>query len=83
MDTSDRVAVSLVLGKARVTPLKPVTIPRLELTSCALSAEVGAMIKAELDLGSVTQRFWTDSKICLGYIFNDVKRYRIFVANRK
>ena len=60
-----------------------VTIPRFELTSCALSAEVGAMIKAELDLGSVTQRFWTDSKICLGYIFNDVKRYRIFVANRK
>ena len=63
--------------------MKPITIPRLELTSCALSAEVGAMVKGELDMGSIVQKFWTDSKICLGYIHNDVKRYRIYVANRK
>ena len=77
------VSVSLIFGKSRVTPLKPMTIPRLELNACALSAEIGSMLLAELDIGDVTQVFWTDSKICLGYITNDVKRFSIFVSNRQ
>ena len=32
VDKSDEVSCSLVMGKARVTPVKPITIPRLELT---------------------------------------------------
>ena len=78
-----QLAVSLVMGKSRVTPLKAVTIPRLELNACTLAAEVGAMVNAELDMDDIAQTYWTDSKICLGYISNETKRLRIFVANRQ
>ena len=77
------VAVSLVMGKSRVTPLKAVTIPRLELNACTLAAEVGSMVKSELDIPNIFQAYWTDSKICLGYISNETKRVRIYVANRR
>ena len=85
VDDAGQVATSLVFGKSRVTPVKPCTIPRLELNACALSAEVGFMVRKELDMEDlqISQFFWTDSKICLGYICNDSKRYRVYVANRQ
>lgn len=77
------ISVALVMGKSRVTPLKPITIPRLELSACALAAEVGSMVGVEIDIDGLAQVFWTDNKICLGYITNETKRFRIFVANRQ
>lgn len=44
------VHVSYLLGIARVTPLKPVTIPRLELTATIVAVQVVKMVKAELQL---------------------------------
>ena len=39
---------SFVMGKARVTPLKPMTMPRLELTAALVSTRVSEQIKKEL-----------------------------------
>jgi hypothetical protein len=82
VDTEDKICVSLVCGKSRVAPLKTVTIPRLELTSATLSVKIGALIKEELKQESLQDFYWSDSKITLGYIMNDVRRFRVFVANR-
>ena len=43
-DDTGQVHCSFVMGKARVTPLKPVTIPRLELTAALLSVRVSASL---------------------------------------
>ena len=65
----------LLFGKARVIPKKFVSIPRLELTAVTLSIKVASLLKKELDLDEVEERFWTDSKVVLCYIADDVRRF--------
>ena len=82
VDEHGKVHCSLVMGKARVTPLKITTIPRLELTAAVVSLRVSAMLRQELDEKDIKEFFWTDSKVVLGYISNDARRFHVFVANR-
>ena len=77
-----QVHCSFVIGKARVTPLKSITVPRLELTAAVVSAKIGELLRKELHIGEIDEVFWTDSKVVLGYIANNSKRFHIFVANR-
>ncbi|XP_026012239.1 uncharacterized protein LOC113014739 [Astatotilapia calliptera] len=72
---------SLVIAKARVSPTKLTTIPRLELTAAVVSVSVSNMLREELCYGA-KEYFWTDSKVVLGYINNDARRFHTFVANR-
>ena len=81
-DEDGNMNVSLVMGKSRVAPLKITTIPRLELTAAVVSAKVGVMLQEELNYANLKQFFWTDSKVVLGYINYDTKRFHMFVANR-
>ncbi|KAK7886828.1 hypothetical protein WMY93_026449 [Mugilogobius chulae] len=55
------VHVAFLQGKARVTPLKQVTIPRLELTAAVLAVRMDNMLRAELQLSLESSIFWTDS----------------------
>ena len=75
-DENHQVNVALVIGKSRVAPTKITKIPRLEL------AKVGTKIQEELCYPNLTESFWTDSKVVLGYIKNEAKRFHSFVANR-
>ena len=43
------VHVSFRMAKSRVPPIKPVSIPRMELTAAFLSVNVTTMLKSELD----------------------------------
>ena len=81
IDVNDKIHCSLVIAKSRVAPLKATTIPRLELMAAVLSAEVGQVIGQELEY-DLHHYYWTDSKIVLGFLANDVKRFHVFVANR-
>ncbi|XP_070567060.1 uncharacterized protein [Ptychodera flava] len=73
---------SFVFAKARVTPLKKVTIPRLELTAATLAVRMVAIVQRELDFKIDKTLYWTDSTAVLRYIMNDKARYHTFVANR-
>ena len=73
---------SLVMAKSRLTSLKPVTVPRLELTATMVSTKISAFLQKELKYGGVPEYFWTDSKVVLGYISNEARRFHTFVANR-
>ena len=81
IDNKKRVHCSLVLGKARVPPRKVVTMPRLELTAALVSVRVSSLLHSEMK-HDVEEYFWTDSKVVLGYIHNDARRFHVFVANR-
>ncbi|XP_062415351.1 uncharacterized protein LOC134107519 [Pungitius pungitius] len=77
-----RVHVAFLFGKARVSPLKPVTIPRLELTAAVVAVRVDKMFRSELQLPLKKTCFWTDSTSVLKYIKNEDRRFQTFVANR-
>ena len=77
-----KVHVALAMAKSRVSPLKFVRIPRLELTASAVSVKVSALLLEEIDCPEMDVHFWTDSTIVLGYIRNETKRFRTYVANR-
>lgn len=82
INQDNRIHCAFVIGKARVTPLKSVTVPRLELTAAVVSVRVSEQLRRELDINISKEVFWTDSRVVLGYISNDVKRFHVFVANR-
>ncbi|KAL1255341.1 hypothetical protein QQF64_013402 [Cirrhinus molitorella] len=61
---------------------KLTTIPRLELSSAVTSVRIGDVLKRELEIEHLQEYYWTDSKVVLGYVNNDAKRFHTFVANR-
>ena len=70
------------IREVRVSPLKFVSIPRLELVAATLSVKIVLLLREELDIEINKEYFWTDSKVLLGHISNSSKRFKIFVANR-
>ena len=81
IDSCGNVSVSLVFANARVSPVKHVSIPRLELVAAVLSARIAAMLNRELSLPDCQNFFYTDSRTVLGYIANESRRFHTFVAN--
>ncbi|XP_045078573.1 uncharacterized protein LOC123491568 [Coregonus clupeaformis] len=82
VSTSGEVHCSLVMGKSRVAPTKVTTIPRLELSAAVVAVRTSDMLKKELEIDCQQECFWTDSKVVLGYISNEARRFHVFVANR-
>ena len=82
VDDNNHVHCSFVMGKARVAPRKTVSIPRLELAAAAVSVRVADVLKNELDYERIEEFYWTDSKVVLGFINNESRRFHVYVANR-
>lgn len=76
VDDANKVHCAFVMGKSRVAPLKPVTIPRLELTTAVCSVQISQQIHPELEYW-IDEDFWTDSKVVLGYISNESRRFHV------
>lgn len=72
----------ILMAKARVAPIKIVTIPRLELTAAVLATRIYRVIDREMELKFESVSFWTDSTIVLHYINNTKSRFSTYVANR-
>ena len=77
IDEQQRIHCTLVMGKSRVAPLKPVTVPRLELTAAVCSVRISQQLRRELSYHIDQEYFWTDSKVVLGYISNESRRFHV------
>ena len=82
ISVTGQVHVALLASKGRLAPIKPVGIPRLELTACLEAVELDVLIRREVDMDLIASTFQTDSQVALAYIHNDTCRFNTFVANR-
>ncbi|XP_071098015.1 uncharacterized protein [Haliotis cracherodii] len=71
-----------ILGKAKVAPMHGHTIPRLELCAAVLAVEIADLVCEHLGLPLDVVQYYTDSKIVLGYIYNQTRRFYVYVSNR-
>ena len=78
MDTDDNIFCAFVIAKSRLTPIKAVSIPRLELTAAVLTVLLNALVKGELNFDVCQSYFWIDSTAVLLSILNGSKRFPIF-----
>lgn len=74
--------VAFIASKSRVTPIKHVTIPKLELQAALLGARLADTIAREHTLTISERYFWCDSTTVLQWINNNTRHYKTFVANR-
>ena len=75
-------SLSFVFGKAKVAPIAGHTIPRLELCAAVLAAELSETVKDAIKLSIQVVKFYTDSRIVLGYIYNKTRRFYTYISNR-
>ena len=73
--------LAFVLSKARVAPMKVMTVPKLELQAALLAARLKRDICRALTVHVDKVFLWTDSTTVL-QCFNPTSKHRIFIANR-
>ena len=80
-DVNGNKHVGFVHGKAKVAPRHGHTIPRLELCAALMATQLKDTIVRHLD-DDYEITMYTDSKVVLGYINNEQRRFYVYVSNR-
>ncbi|XP_048485432.1 uncharacterized protein LOC125490391 [Plutella xylostella] len=81
-NTPHSVTMRLLCSKGRVAPIKPVSIPRLELCGALLGARLYTKVRDSLRCEFSNVVFWTDSTIVLGWLKMAPNLLKTFVQNR-
>ena len=82
IDKNNVASVSFIMGKSKIAPKHGHTVPRLELCAAVLAVELGRIIDDQLKVDLKEMHFYSDSKVVLGYIQNERRRFYVYVENR-
>ena len=76
-------SIAFVMAKSHVSPLKNLTLPRLELKAAVIAAHLATFIVSALQvhITNIRVKLWSDSQIVLHWISSH-KQLKQFVANR-
>ncbi|XP_041449058.1 uncharacterized protein LOC121404136 [Drosophila obscura] len=78
-DTADE--VHLLCSKARVAPLKTLTVPKLELCAAFLLANLLREIR-KIDTFDCPIHCWSDSTVVLSWLREEPSKFNVFVSNK-
>ncbi|GFX09430.1 integrase catalytic domain-containing protein [Trichonephila clavipes] len=81
VEYEENVFVKLTQAKARVAPLRDISIPRLELLACTIGTRLAASVKNDLNLPDMQISYLTDSMTALAWIQRS-RDWGVFVFNR-
>lgn len=79
---SNEYVTRFIAAKSRVAPLKPLTIPRLELQAAVLATRLSQSIAEESRMQFEKVVFFSDSNIVLSWIRSQAREFKPFVSAR-
>ena len=82
VDSSGDVHTSLVMSKTKVSPIKRLSIPRLELCGAQVLAQLIQHAKEVFQLPLSDIFAWTDSTIVPAWLAGNPRRFKTYVGNR-
>ena len=82
VDSIGNVHTSLVLSKTKVSPIKRLSIPRLELCGAQVLTKLLCHAKEIFQLPMDCIYAWTDSTIVLSWLSGNPRRFKTYVGNR-
>ncbi|XP_047993587.1 uncharacterized protein LOC125232020 [Leguminivora glycinivorella] len=82
IDSEGLIHVSLVSCKTKVSPIKQISIPRLELCGAVLLAKLLVEVSEVLEVDKTNIHAWTDSEVVLAWLSSHPSRWKTFIGNR-
>jgi len=79
---TSHITVALVMARSRVAPLRPMSIPKLELQAAVMGSRLSESIRKSHDFKIHETHFWSDSTTVINWLNSDARNFQTFVANR-
>jgi len=78
----DDITDSLIAAKSKVAPLKPLSIPRMELLAAVIGARLSYKVRCTCNISVDQHTYWTVSRTVLSWLTMDPRNLYAFAMHR-